>query len=49
MITELFPNQNLQERYFNPYQYLNLYGPTLVGSLIELDLVPSDQHNYITL
>ncbi|WP_042471675.1 bacillithiol biosynthesis cysteine-adding enzyme BshC [Bacillus ndiopicus] len=49
IIAELFPNNNLQERLFNPYQYLNLYGPTLIDSLIELYLVPSDQHNCITL
>ncbi|WPK12052.1 bacillithiol biosynthesis cysteine-adding enzyme BshC [Lysinibacillus louembei] len=49
LLTELFPNNNLQERLFNPYQYLNLYGSTLIDSLIELNLVPSFRHNCIMI
>ncbi|MEC1179454.1 bacillithiol biosynthesis cysteine-adding enzyme BshC [Metasolibacillus meyeri] len=49
LLTELFPNNNLQERLFNPYQYLNIYGFTLIDGLIELNLVPSFQHNYVIL
>lgn len=45
--TELYPNNSFQERMYNPYQYLNQYGPSLVDDLLALELVPSNYHNIV--
>ena len=42
--SEILPNNNWQERIFNPYQLLNQYGPTFVDDLIQLPMVISPQH-----
>ncbi|MGM9951490.1 MAG: bacillithiol biosynthesis cysteine-adding enzyme BshC [Lysinibacillus sp.] len=44
MNAELLPNGGLQERVYNPCQYLNQYGPTFVDDMIELPLVVGPQH-----
>lgn len=41
---ELAPNQGLQERTFNPYQYLNIYGERFVQDLLELPFTVSPTH-----
>lgn len=41
---EFTPNRSLQERMFNPYQYLNQYGPTLVDDLMRLPMTVGPQH-----
>lgn len=41
---EFLPNGALQERVYNPYQYLNQYGPTFVDELLNLPLVVGPQH-----
>lgn len=46
---ELYPNNSFQERMYNPYQYLNQYGPTLIDDLIALKLVPSNYHNIVMI
>ncbi|MEO4053625.1 bacillithiol biosynthesis cysteine-adding enzyme BshC [Solibacillus sp. CAU 1738] len=46
---ELYPNNGFQERVYNPYQYINQYGPSLVDDLLELELVPSNYHNIVLL
>ena len=42
--SEIFPNNEWQERIFNPYQLLNQYGPTFVDDLIQLPMAISPQH-----
>ena len=46
---ELYPNGGYQERIYNPYLYLNNYGPALIDDLLSLELGISDQHNLILL
>jgi bacillithiol synthase len=46
---ELYPNGGYQERVYNPYQYLNIYGPSLIDDLLSLNLGISNQHNLILL
>ncbi len=46
---ELYPSNSFQERMYNPYQYLNQYGPTLIDDLMELELVPSNYHNVVMI
>lgn len=42
--SEILPNNEWQERMFNPYQLLNQYGPTFVDDLIQLPMAISPQH-----
>lgn len=44
---ELYPNDGYQERVYNPYQYLNIYGPTLVDDLLSLEMGISNHHNIV--
>lgn len=46
---ELFPNGGYQERVYNPYQYINAYGLTLIDDLLQLPMTISDQHQIISL
>lgn len=41
---ELLPNGHLQERVYNPYQYLNQYGPAFIENLMKLPMVVGPQH-----
>lgn len=49
MQCELYPNENYQERIFNPYQYLNSYGPKLIEDLCALPLALKNAHYVIRL
>lgn len=42
--SELYPNDNWQERVYNPYQYLNIYGQSLISDLLKLPLKISNSH-----
>lgn len=42
--SELYPNQNFQERVYNPYQYINRYGQSLISDLLKLPLSISESH-----
>ncbi|RHW39743.1 bacillithiol biosynthesis cysteine-adding enzyme BshC [Lysinibacillus yapensis] len=46
---ELYPINNLQERVFNPFQYLNSYGPKLVEDLCSLPMGLTSKHYVISL
>ena len=45
---ELVPNGGYQERVYSPYQYLNVYGPTLIDDLLELPMSICAQHQVIS-
>lgn len=47
--SEIYPNDNYQERVFNPYQYLNIYGPTLIKDLLQLPIKASNVHYLVRL
>ena len=46
--TELVPNGGYQERMYNPYQYLNTYGPTLIDDLLALPMSICAQHQVVS-
>ena len=46
---EIYPNDNFQERVYNPYQYLNSYGPNFIQDLCALPLSISRNHYVIHL
>lgn len=46
---EIYPNENFQERVYNPYQYMNSYGPNLIQDLCALPLSISRNHYVIHL
>ena len=45
----LYPNGTLQERIFNPYQFMNRYGQTLIQELCSMPMTISPRHNVIHL
>ncbi|KGR92169.1 hypothetical protein CD30_02260 [Ureibacillus massiliensis 4400831 = CIP 108448 = CCUG 49529] len=47
--TEIFPNNNYQERVYNPYQYINVYGPTFVEDLLKLPFAITNNHYIVRL
>ena len=49
MQLEVCPNDSLQERVYNPYQYMNHYGPTLIQDLCALPLEIANKHYVIHL
>lgn len=49
IVSELYPNNNFQERVFNPYQYLNLYGFSLITHLLQLPMKIGNYHYLIKL
>lgn len=49
LTSELLPEGGFQERVYNPYQYLNSYGPTLIDDLLELKMSISAQHHIVVL
>lgn len=49
MESELFPEGSLQERLYTPYQYLNIYGPTLIKDLLSLNYEIDGTHKVIYL
>lgn len=46
---EVFPNGNFQERVYNPYQYLNYYGSSLITELLQLPFNISNSHYIVHL
>ncbi len=49
MQLEIYPNDSLQERIYNPFQYMNLYGTTLIEDLCALPLEIANKHYVIRL
>ncbi len=47
--SELYPNGGYQERVYSPYQYMNVYGSTLIDDLLSLDMKISNRHNIVSL
>ncbi|NLY80897.1 MAG: bacillithiol biosynthesis cysteine-adding enzyme BshC [Lysinibacillus sp.] len=47
--SELYPNENLQERIYNPYQYLNIYGSSLISDLLQLPMKISNVHYLVKM
>lgn len=47
--SEIYPNDNYQERVFNPYQYINVYGPTLISDLLNLPFKIANTHYVVHL
>ncbi|RTQ95400.1 bacillithiol biosynthesis cysteine-adding enzyme BshC [Lysinibacillus telephonicus] len=46
---EIYPNENLQERVYNPFQYLNVYGIDLINDLCKLPMTISNKHYIVKL
>lgn len=46
---ELYPNGNYQERVYNPYQYLNVHGPTLISDILNQPLTISNVHYLVKI
>lgn len=46
---EIYPNENLQERVYNPFQYLNVYGTDLINDLCKLPMTISNTHYVVKL
>lgn len=49
LLVELLPNGGYQERVYNPYHYMNMYGLTLIDDLLQLPMTISNQHQIISL
>ena len=50
LIENLFrPNNKLQERVFNPFQFLNEYGPTLIDDLLTLPFKLEADHYVVKM
>ena len=47
--SQLLPNEGFQERLFNPYQYLNEYGETLIDDLLQLPFALNPRHQLVIL
>ncbi|GLC87561.1 bacillithiol biosynthesis cysteine-adding enzyme BshC [Lysinibacillus piscis] len=46
---ELYPNDGFQERTYNPYQYLNEFGPTLITDMLKQNYQMGNQHYLLYL
>ncbi|SOB92364.1 bacillithiol biosynthesis cysteine-adding enzyme BshC [Ureibacillus xyleni] len=46
---EIYPNETLQERIYNPFQYLNEYGPSLIEELCDLPMTIANKHYVVHL
>lgn len=49
MEADLFPEGTLQERLYTPFQYLNIYGPTLIKDLLSLPFEMDRTHKVVHL
>lgn len=49
LLAELMPNNGYQERAFSPYQYMNIYGLTLIEDLLTQEYEISDKHTLVYL
>ncbi|TKI71409.1 bacillithiol biosynthesis cysteine-adding enzyme BshC [Lysinibacillus mangiferihumi] len=46
---ELYPNDGFQERSYNPYQYINEFGPTLVEEMLKKTYRIGNHHYFLYL
>ncbi|WP_285397936.1 bacillithiol biosynthesis cysteine-adding enzyme BshC [Lysinibacillus sp. fls2-241-R2A-57] len=46
---ELYPNEGLQERTYNPYQYFNEFGPMLIAEMLKQDYNVGNHHYLLYL
>lgn len=49
LTNQLLPEGGLQERKYNPYMYLNQYGPDLIHDLLQLDYRSDGSHHIVYL
>lgn len=49
LTSELMPNGGYQERSFAPYQYLNMYGPSLIDDILAKDWCVANKHIIVYL
>ncbi|HWK24238.1 MAG TPA: bacillithiol biosynthesis cysteine-adding enzyme BshC [Ureibacillus sp.] len=49
MQLDIYPNDSLQERVYNPFQYMNSYGTTLITDLCALPMQVGNKHYVIHL
>ena len=49
LTSELMPNGGYQERAFSPFQYMNVYGPSLIDDILALDVKLTQEHTIIYL
>ncbi|MFC4409310.1 bacillithiol biosynthesis cysteine-adding enzyme BshC [Chungangia koreensis] len=49
LMNHLLPEGGLQERKYNPYMYLNQYGPDLINDLLKLDYRCDGSHHIVYL
>lgn len=46
---ELYPNDGFQERSYNPYQYINEYGPSLIDEMLKKSYEVGNRHYLLYL
>lgn len=46
---ELYPNDGFQERSYNPYQYINEFGPTLIEEMMKKTYHIGNHHYFLYL
>ena len=46
---ELYPNDGFQERSYNPYQYMNEFGPSLIDGMLEKSYGIGNYHYFLYL
>ena len=46
---ELYPNDGFQERSYNPYQYINEFGPTLIDEMLKKTYSIGNHHYFLYL
>nr|WP_106784036.1 bacillithiol biosynthesis cysteine-adding enzyme BshC [Lysinibacillus timonensis] len=49
LTSEIVPYDNFQERVYNPYQYINLYGPSFISDLVSLPFKFSNRHYIVRM
>lgn len=49
IMAEIYPNENYQERVFNPYQFINIYGTTFVKDLLNLPMSITNTHYIVKM
>ncbi|KGR80450.1 bacillithiol biosynthesis cysteine-adding enzyme BshC [Ureibacillus manganicus] len=47
--SEINPMNNYQERVFNPYQYVNIYGPSFISDLLDLPFEFTNTHYIVRM
>jgi len=46
---ELYPNDGFQERSYNPYQYINEFGPTFIDEMLKKTYTVGNHHYFLYL